>query len=73
MITKSGLLIDCPDERKIHAELVSLVGWADIDFNMSRYDYFPIDEYNKYIDDGDFNIDEDDRWIKLLGDVDFSI
>lgn len=72
MITKSSLLIDYPDERKIHTELVNLIGWADVNFNILRYDYFSIAEYNEYINSHDFHIDEDDRWVKLLGDVNFS-
>ncbi|AYH07752.1 hypothetical protein C5E22_22305 [Pectobacterium parmentieri] len=71
MITKSGFLIDCPNKSHLHTELVKLIGWADIDFNILQYNYFSIDEYNDYIDKNNFKTDENLRWVELLKKIDF--
>lgn len=71
MITKSNILIDYKSKSELEENLKKLTSCFDIDFSISEYDYFNIDEYKEYVKDKENYVHDDIRFIDTLSDVDF--
>lgn len=71
MITKSNILIDYKNKDELEESLKKLISCFDIDFTVSQYDYFNIEEYKEYVKGRINYVDEDIRFIDTLSSVDF--
>lgn len=71
MITKSNILIDYKSKSELEENLKKLTSCFDIDFSISEYDYFNIDEYKEYVKGKENYVHDDIRFIDILSDVDF--
>lgn len=71
MITKSNILIDFKNKSELEEELKKFISCFDIDFSVSDYDYFNIDEYKEYVKDKTSYVHDDLRFIDTLSNIDF--
>lgn len=71
MITKSCILIDYQDKKRLTESIYKFVSALDIDFSILEYDYFDVKEYKNINCDASF-VDPDIEYINLLEMIDFS-
>lgn len=72
MITQVSFLIDSLEVNQLENFMSSRLKYFDIDFSISKYDYFDINEYKALISELSFSINENSRLVETLDNVDFS-
>lgn len=72
MSTQVSFLIDHLDVNQLENFMNSRLKYFDIDFSISKYDYFDINEYKAFISSLSFPINENSRLLETLDNVDFA-